>query len=57
MHLENIYLNITLNKGLNSLIYWEKRKDLRKQSLHRKIAASFLLKLFISGNERCKNRL
>jgi len=30
-----------------------KRKALRKQGLHEKIAASALLKLFISGNEIC----
>ena len=30
-----------------------KEKALRKQSLHEKTAASVLLKLFISGNERC----
>ena len=30
-----------------------KLKALRKQGLHEKIAASVLLKLFISGNERC----
>jgi len=30
-----------------------KGKALRKLSLHGKIATSVLLKLFISGNERC----
>ena len=30
-----------------------KGKALRKHSLHGKIAASVLLKLFISGNKRC----
>ena len=30
-----------------------KEKALMKHSLHRKIAVSVLLKLFISGNERC----
>jgi len=30
-----------------------KEKALRKQSLHEETAASVLLKLFISGNERC----
>ena len=30
-----------------------KGKALRKQSLYFKIAAWFLLKLFVSGNERC----
>ena len=30
-----------------------KEKALRKQRLHGKIAASVLLKLFISSNERC----
>jgi len=30
-----------------------KGKALRKHSLHGKTAASVLLKLFISGNERC----
>jgi len=31
----------------------EEREALRKQSLNEKTAASVLLKLFISGNERC----
>jgi len=30
-----------------------KEKALRKHSLHGKLAAPVLLKLFISGNERC----
>jgi len=38
--------------------YWvfdssEERKALRKHSLNGKIAASVLLKLFVSGNKRC----
>jgi len=32
---------------------WEKGKVLRKHIMHEKIAASVLLKLFMSGNERC----
>ena len=31
----------------------EEREALRKQGLNEKTAASVLLKLFISGNERC----
>jgi len=37
------YVSIKMRKG----------KALRKHSLHGKTAASVLLKLFISGNERC----
>jgi len=39
----NVDVQIKLIKG----------KALRKQDLHEKIAASVLLKLFISGNETC----
>ena len=41
--LQNAFFNIWLRKV----------KALRKHSLHGKIAASVLLKLFISGIERC----
>jgi len=37
----------------NSLWKTEERVALRKQGLNENTAASALLKLFISGNERC----
>ena len=46
VHFVMVHLNLTYN----TLI---KRKALRKHSLHEKTAASVLLKLFISSNERC----
>ena len=39
--------------GRGTHIILKKRKALRKQGLDEKTAASVLLKLFISGNERC----
>ena len=42
---------IAYNKCLNKLM---KGKALRKHSLHGKTAASVLLKLFNSGNEKCQ---
>jgi len=44
---------MTMNMILDTLIKLRKWKAVRKHSLHWKIAASVLLKLFISGNERC----
>ena len=34
-----------------------KRKTLKKHSLHRKIAASVLLKLFVNGNDSCNETI
>jgi len=40
-------------RGIYDIIKLMKGKAFGKQSRHEKIAASVLLKLFISGNERC----
>ena len=48
-HFLNIILVFKINTGFKLM----KGKTLRKHSLHEKTAASVLLKLFISGNERC----
>jgi len=46
----SFYCAILNNQTANELRKW---KALRKHSLHGKIAASVLLKLFISSTERC----
>jgi len=48
-----ITIHGVLKVTINSLIKLTKEKALRKHSLHVKTAASVLLKLLISGNERC----
>ena len=52
--LERIHLLTNKNKNIKYLLFQtEEREALRKQGLNEKTAASVLLKLFISGNERC----
>jgi len=54
--LQNVFTR--LSTGIFKTTYMnnkktEEREALRKQGLNEKTAASVLLKLFISGNERC----
>jgi len=53
---ENIGEKFYHNDQAEEYVYYNKTEErvaLRKQCLNEKTAASVLLKLFISGNERC----
>jgi len=46
------FISLILEKSIETLINPRKEKNPRKHSLHEKIQ-QFLLKLFISGHEKC----